>query len=91
LDAPKIVADALVAEDKRAKFTDKNFEQFFKVRDDQKSTALVAPAGPAIRVRATDVTAACGVDCTADGVHYDPVVYDALAQIIVNIARSRWR
>lgn len=91
LDAPKIVADALVAEDKRAKFTDKNFEQFFKVRDDQKSTALVAPAGPAIRVRATDITAACGVDCTADGVHYEPVVYDALAQIIVNIARSRWR
>ena len=57
LDAPKIVTDALVADDKRAKFTEKNFEKFFKVRDDQKTTALVAPAGPAIRVRATDVTA----------------------------------
>ena len=91
LDAPKIVTDALVADDKRAKFTEKNFEKFFKVRDDQKTTALVAPAGPAIRVRATDVTAACGADCAEDGVHYQSVVYDALAQIIVNIARSRWR
>ena len=45
----EIVTDALVADDKRAKFTEKNFEKFFKVRDDQKTTALVAPAGPAIR------------------------------------------
>jgi hypothetical protein len=91
IDAPLVIRDKLVAEDKRVKFTEKNLAQYAQIRDDQKSTKLVVPAGPAIRVRAREITTLCGAECSDDGVHYRPVVYDAIAQIILNIARSRWR
>jgi len=91
IDAALVIRDKLVAEDKRVKFTDTNLARYAKIRDDQKSTRIVLPAGPAVRVRAREITALCGAECSVDGVHYRPVVYDAVAQIILNIARSRWR
>ena len=91
IDAPFVIRDKLVAEDKRVKFTDANLARYAKIRDDQKSTKIVLPSGPAVRVRAREITALCGAECSDDGVHYRPVVHDAVAQIILNIARSRWR
>ena len=82
-----IVTDALVADDKRAKFTEKTLKSSSKcvtIKDDRS----VAPAGP-IR-RAADVTAACGADCAEDGVL--PIRrLRRLGANNVNIARSRWR
>ena len=91
LDAPHVVASKLVAEDKRRKFTKDNLAKYAAIQNDQKSTKLVQPAGAFVRARVTGITEACGDACSVDGVHSVEVVYDVVAQIVLNLCRARWR
>jgi len=91
LNAPSVVRDKLVAEDKIRRFTDENMRAYDAVQRDQTNIRMIHPAGPGILVEFTTITAKAPTERCVDGVHYDRVVYDAVAQIILNIARSQWR
>lgn len=91
LDTPMIVQDKLTDDEKRRKFTVANLEKFAKVKSDQSSVKVVKPAGAAIQIKIADLSAACGPECSVDGVHQSRVVYDAGAQILLSILRARWR
>ena len=91
LDTPMIVQDKLTDDEKRRKFTVSNLEKFATVKSDQSSVKVVKPAGAAIRIKIADLSAACGPECSVDGVHQSRVVYDAGAQILLSILRARWR
>lgn len=91
LDTPMIVQDKLTDDEKRRKFTVSNLEKFAKVKSDQSSVKVVKLAGAAIEIKMGDLSAACGPECSVDGVHQSRVVYDAGAQILLSILRARWR
>lgn len=91
LNAPSVVRDKLVAADKIRRFTDENMRAYDAVQRDQTNIRMIHPAGPGILVDLTTITAKAPTERCVDGVHYDRVVYDAVAQITLNIARSHWR
>lgn len=49
---------------------------------------LLAPAGPFSLLDLFPLTQQCGEECTIDGIHSVPEVYDAALQLLLNIAAA---
>ena len=91
LNAPTIRRELLSAANKIERFTEDNLRAYDDVQRDQDVVGVIQPRGPCVLIDVRAITAAAPVERCVDGVHYDGVVYDAVARIVVDVARSRWR
>lgn len=49
---------------------------------------MLAPGGPYALLDLFPLTRQCGEECSTDGIHSVPAVYDAALQLLLNIQQS---
>lgn len=81
LGMPKLINSMLNTEEKREKMTS---AAQFAYDLGFRSAKLLRPAGPFVLLDIHSLSENCGETCTVDGMHYDPVVYQAAVHIMFN-------
>jgi hypothetical protein len=49
---------------------------------------VLAPQGPFGLLDMFSITYGCGIECSVDGIHSQPQVYDAATQIVLNMFKQ---
>ena len=95
LTFPEVVPERLRTPEKVAALTPSRLEQYWRAQ----SRLILQPDGPQPggsrgaargfqsrfqRLDMRSLTAACGANCTADGIHYAPTVSDAALQLLLH-------
>ena len=84
LSPSDVVLQRLQTPEKRAAMTPGRMRQYKRV---QRRTVLPAHASGSTGLEVFDMqqlTSACGANCTSDGIHYAPAVYDAALQLLLH-------
>ncbi|KAG6533405.1 uncharacterized protein LOC121977952 [Zingiber officinale] len=82
LGLPTLVNSMLNTEEKRARMNDTVWDEYD--RELGESTILRSDGGPCLLLDIGSLSHGCGRGCTADGMHYDSVVYEAALHIMLN-------
>jgi hypothetical protein len=78
----EVHAERLLSAEKRAAMTSEAVDSYNKAL---KKSGVLAPQGPFGLLDMFSITYGCGIECSVDGIHSQPQVYDAATQIVLNI------
>jgi hypothetical protein len=78
----EVHAERLLSAEKRAAMTPKAVDGYNTALE---KAGILAPRGPFGMLDMFSLTYGCGIECSVDGIHSQPQVYDAATQIVLNM------
>jgi hypothetical protein len=81
----EVHAERLMSVEKRAAMTPEAVDNYNKALQ---KAGVLAPQGPFGLLDMFSITYGCGIECSVDGIHSQPQVYDAATQIVLNMFKQ---